>query len=301
VLWSLPLFIPRLWHSRRLLIAVCLGLLILLGLGRRDLAVLGHLFQSRADFSFAVLAAQGRAPLILGHEVALAGGLAVLALLSTRLRKPGEDRLPPLVLGFGAFALFQALPWINIADDQGLGYRLRLAACACLAPCAALLAARVLGRFGPRFRAGTLALAMALVLLRPWTSNEGVVKAHPAMVEATRHLRGVLPPGSLVVIPERHTGFMAAYYGEVTVRLRPPVTLDPEHTFRLLPGASIRPGLAAALDRTRGHPVPNLAPAISLHSLHPNGLVLLPEPTFRYLVAGLPTAEQQWYQVWPVR
>jgi hypothetical protein len=301
LLWSLPLFIPRLRRSRRLLIAGCLGLLVLLACGRRDLAVVGHLFQSQADFTFAVLAPLGRAPLILGHEVALAGVLAVLALLSTRLRRPGEDRLPPLALGFAVFALFQALPWINVVDDQGLGYRLRLAACACLAPCAALLAARVLGRFGPRFRAGTLAIAIALVLLRPWTSNEGVVKAHPAMVEATRRLRGVLPPGTIVVIPERHTCFMAAYYGDVTVRLRPPVVLDPEHTFRLLPGAAIRPGLAAALDQVRVHPVPSLAPAISLHSMHPNGLVLLPEPTFQYIVSGLPTAEQRWYQAWPIQ
>ncbi len=47
---------------------------------------------------------------------------------------------PSLAIGFCAFALFQALPWLNVADDQGLAYRLRLAAHACLAPCAALLA-----------------------------------------------------------------------------------------------------------------------------------------------------------------
>jgi len=301
LLWVSPILMPRVWRSRRLLMAVGLGLLILLGLGRRDLAVLGQLFQRQADFSLAVLAPPGRTPLILGHEVALAAGLAVLALLSTRLGKTGDDRLPPLALGFCAFAIFLALPWINIADDQGLGYRLRLAACACLGPCAALLAARVLGRLGPRLRAGGSALAVALVLLRPWTSHEGVVKAHPAMVEATRHLHGLLPPGTIVVIPERHTAFMAAYYGRVIVRLRPPVALDPDHTVRLLPGAAIRPGLGAALDRVRDHPVPNLAPAISLHSMHRHGSVLLPEPTFQHIVAGLPMEEQQWYQAWPVQ
>lgn len=301
LLWASPLFIPRVWRSRRLLIVACLGLLILLGLGRRELAVLGDLFQSQPSLSLAVLASPGRVPLILGHEVALAAGLAVLALLSARLRRPGEARRPPLAIGFCAFALFLALPWINVVNDQGLGYRLRLAACACLGPCAALLASRVLGRFGPRLRAGALAVAIVLVLLRPWTSNEGVVRAHPAMVDATRHLRGLFPAGTIVVIPERHTAFMAAYYGEVTVRLRPPVALDPEHTYRLLPGAAIRPGLAAALDRVRDHPVPNLAPVISLHSMHRNGLVLLSEPTFQYLVAALPTVEQQWYQAWPVQ
>jgi hypothetical protein len=301
VLWTWPLLAPRLWNSRRSLIGSCLGLLALLWIARKDLAVFGQLFQTHADLSFAVLTSQGRASLVLGHEVALAAMMAFLVLVLAWLRKPKQERLPPLVIGFCAFALFQALPWINNSDDQGVGYRLRLASCACLGPCAAVLAKQVLGERGPRLRLGLLVMAIGLVLLRPWSPHEGVVKAHPAMVEATRHLRGVLPPGTIVVIPERHTAFMAAYYGDVTVRLRPPTPLDPERTVRLLPGAAIRPALAAALDRMRSHPVPGVVPAMALHSLHPNGLVLFSEPTFQYLVAGLPTEEQRWYQAWPVQ
>jgi hypothetical protein len=142
---------------------------------------------------------------------------------------------------------------------------------------------------------------MVWVLLRPWTSSEGVVKAHPAMVQATLNLRGVLPPGTTVVVPERHTAFMAAYNGQVRVRLRPPAELDPTHTFRLLPGAGIRPGLAIALDVLRAHPRDGVVPAISLHPMHPNGLVLFSEPTFQYLVAGLPTVDREWYQAWPIQ
>jgi hypothetical protein len=302
LLWAAPLVGGMLWRSRRLLAGSALGLLALLWIVSRNLAVLGKLFGRHANFSFAVLTSEGRAPLLLGHEVALATGLAVLVLGFAWLRKPTEGpRLPPLVIGFCAFAVLQALPWIDITDDQGLGYRLRLCAFTCLGPCAALLAARLLGRFRPTVRSGAWTLAVGLVLLRPWSSNEGVVKAHPAMVEATLHLRGVLPPETIVVVPERHTAFMAAYYGEVNVRLRPPVPLDPEHTFRLLPGAAVRPDLWAALDRMRAQPVPGVVPAISLHPLHPNGLVLLSEPTFQYLVASLPTQEQQWYRAWPIQ
>jgi hypothetical protein len=301
VLWGSPLLLPRLWRSRRALMACLLGSLLLLWFVRKHLAVLGQLFQSHPDFSFAVLTSQGRASLVLGHEVAWAAALALLVFVFAWFRKSSQEPLPSLVWGFCAFAIFQALPWINSTDDQGLGYRLRLAACACLAPCAAVLATQVLERLGPRLRLGIFTVVIGLVLLRPWSSHEGVVKAHPAMVEATGRLRGVLPPGSIVVIPERHTAFMTAYHGEVTVRLQPPATLDPEHTFRLLPGAAIRPGLAAALERMRSHPVPGIVPAISLHPLHPNGLVLFSEPTFQYLVAGLPTEEQSWYRAWPVQ
>jgi hypothetical protein len=105
----------------------------------------------------------------------------------------------------------------------------------------------------------------------------------------------------LVVVPERHTAFMAGWYARANVRLRPPPTADPARTFRLLPGAAIRPGLWAALDDLRAHPVPGVAPSLDLHSLHPNGLVALREPTFQYLVTRLPEDERRWYQAWNVR
>ena len=142
----------------------------------------------------------------------------------------------------------------------------------------------------------------AAMKLRPWHSNEGVIRAHPSMVAATARLAGVLPPETVVVVPERHTAFMAAWYGRVNTRLRPPPAVDVDRTFRLLPGAAIRPGLWSALEDLRAHPVAGVAPSLDLHAFHPNGLVLLAENTFfQYLVARLPTSELQWYRDWVVQ
>jgi hypothetical protein len=270
---------------------------------RDSLAPLRSLFCRHADLSFAVLNTPGGIPLVLGYEVALGAGLAAAALALALLCKPvNGPRLPVLAIGFIGFALFQALPWLNIADDQGLGYRLRLCACVVLAPCSALIASRILGTARPAARTAVLVLLVCSVLaLRPWRSDEGVIKAHPAMVEATTRLAGVLPPDAVVVVPERHTAFMATWFGRVHTRLRPPPVPEASRTFRLLPGASIRPDLWAALDRLRAHPGAGVAPSLDLHSLHPNGLVLLSESTFQYLIAELPEFERQRYEQWIVR
>jgi hypothetical protein len=256
-----------------------------------------HLFSARADFSFAVLRTPADVRLALGHEVVWAAILAVAA-TALSLRK-----LPALALGFVAFAIFQSLPWINIADDQGLGPRLRLCACIALAPCAALVADRVQQKLRTRdwvpIVMHSLTVAF-IVLLRPWTSAEGVVQAHPAMVEATRRVAGAVPSGAIVVVPERHITFMARWYARVDARLRPPQACG-DRCYRLMPGAAIRPSLWSALIELRTHPLTGIAPSIDLHPLHPNGLVLLPEATFQYLLANLPPSDRRWYSDWVVR
>lgn len=265
-------------------------------------ALLRGLFRATPDFSFAVLATPGRAPLVLGHEVGLAAALALAAVGLALSRRPADGpRLPPLALGFAAFGVFLGMPWLDIGDDQGLAYRLRLCACVALAPASAMVAARLVERWRPARRTGALALVTGLVLLlRPWASEEGVVKAHPAMVLATSRLAGALPAGATVVVPERHTAFMTAFHTRAQVRLRPATTAGGP-SFRMLPGAAIRPGLWAALDHLRAHPTPGVAPSLDLHALHPNGLVVLSEPTFQYLLARLPAEERRWYEAWPVR
>jgi hypothetical protein len=304
-----PPAVARLWRNRESavvrvgLAGMCACALAAAWAMRDAWAPIGGLFHRDADLSFAVLNTPGRVPLVLGHEVALAAGLAAVALAVSLLRKSADrQRVPALAVGFIAFALFQALPWLNIADDQGLGYRLRLCACVCLAPCSALLAARILRTTRPAMRTALLTLVICAVLaFRPWHSNEGVIKAHPAMVEATSRLADVLPPDAVVVVPERHTAFMATWYGRVNARLRPPPIVDTNRTYRLLPGAAIRPGLWAALDRLRAQPVAGVVPSLDLHSLHPNGLVLLSENTFQFLVSELPEVEREWYRKWVVQ
>jgi hypothetical protein len=309
LVFAAPPLAARLWPLRQLrsvrvgLAAAGAAVLLLLWRARADWAVLRHLFRGGADLSFAVLATPGRPPLLLGHEVAIAAGLAVAALGLACLRRPeGGPRLPWAAAGIVAFAIFLGLPWLDIADDQGLGYRLRLCACVVLAPCAALVASRILHGLRPSAQRAACALAIGLVLiLRPWSSDEGVIKAHPAMVEATSRLLGALPSDATVVVPERHTAYLAAWYGRVDIHLRPPAILDQRRTFRLLPGAEIRPGLWAALDALRAHPVAAVAPALPLHPLHPNGLVLLSEPTFQYLLGRIPEPERRWYETWVVQ
>ncbi len=255
------------------------------------------LFSAHADFSFAVLRTTADARLVLGHEVVWAALLAAAA-LALSLRK-----LPALAVGFAAFAFFQAWPWINIADDQGIGPRLRLCACLALAPCAALVADRVLQKVRMRDWLALVAQSLtivSIVLLRPWTRAEGVVQAHPAMVEATRRLAGAVPPGAIVVVPERHITFMARWYARVDARLRPPWVCG-DRCYRLMPGAAIRPSLWSALIELRTQPRTGIAPSIDLHPLHPNGLVLLPEATFQYLLANLPPSDRRWYADWVAR
>jgi Dolichyl-phosphate-mannose-protein mannosyltransferase len=306
---ALPPVLAHVWSTRGRTVALaCLGCLAVVGLAvawavRQHLEPLAHLFTRHANFSLAVLAGPGPTPLVLGHEVALAFMLASLVLVQAALRKPEQGaRIPALAVGFVVFALVQGLPWLHVADDQGLGYRLRLCACFCLAPCAALVAAQLARWARPTLRALLLTLVFCLVLaLRPWTSEQGVVKAHPAMVEAASRLAGVLPPDAMVIVPERHTAFMATWYARLNARLQPPLTIDAGRTYRLLPGAEIQPGLWAALDELRAHPVDGVAPSLDLHSLHPNGLVLLAEPTYQYLLARLPAPERKWYEAWVVQ
>jgi len=307
LLVAAPPAAAHIWRRRGRVVlglaVAALAAIVVAWLMHNERSPLRGLFHGGADFSFAVLATPGHAPLVLGHEVSLAAGLAALVLVLAVLRRDGP-RLPILAVGFIGIALFQALPWLDIANDQGLGYRLRLCAWFCLAPCSAIAADGLLQWVPEKMRTTLLGLAICGVLaLRPWHSDEGVIKAHPAMVEATARLAGVLPPEAVVVVPERHTAYMAAWYGRVNVRLRPPpvMDLDASRMFRLLPGAAIRPGLWAALDELRLHPAAGVVPSLDLHAMHPNGLVLLAEPTYQFLVARLPDSERQWYRAWVVQ
>jgi len=55
--------------------------------------------------------------------------------------------------------------------------------------------------------------------------------------------------------------------------------------------------LIRAIDQARAAPA--VAPPISLHRGNPNGLVLLPESTWRWILGRLPAAEARAYRSWP--
>lgn len=258
--------------------------------------LLGALF-SAPHFSGAVLDVPGRSPLVLGHEVALA---VVVALLALSLVRREEPFLP--AAGLLALAILQALPWLDVTDDQGPAYRLRLCAHVAMAPLGAVLAARIGGRLRRAWR-GPLLLGLLLGLLvgRPWSSSEGVVWPHPAMVESLERLAGSVPPETPVVVPERHVAFMAAWYAGMTIRLRPPAADAASDGYRLLPGAAIRPGLWAALDELRAHRPEGVVLPPVVHPMHPNGLVLMGERLFHLLLRRLPPDEERWYREWHIQ
>ena len=129
-------------------------------------------------------------------------------------------------------------------------------------------------------------IAAAILMIQPARREEGVVRAHPAMVAAVRALDGVVPTGDTVVVSERHIAFMAAWFARVPVALDPS-TVEPAHRWRLMPLAFV--GNGSPLDRAlmAARAQPTLVPPRGLHPRHPDGLVLVPEATWEWVLAQL--------------
>lgn len=299
-----------------------------------DLALIGSSFTGDARWDAPALVVRGHV-LTMGHEAAIGGVLALLAAATlagpvrrlaaridvpalARLREAGE--LAPrrsaaeiaaawVIVGL---ALAIALPWLAVADGQGLGFRLRIVAFVPMALCAAIVARTVYLPIGvaiasladdaarwPRIREAVLiATAAVLALAAPRDRTDGMIVAHPAMVSATAAVRGRLPAGDVAIVPERHIAFMVAWYARVPVRLRPE-PVPRERRWRVMPLAFIgaRSPLDQALMAARDQP--SLAPPIGVHPRHPNGLVLVPEATWDWVLAQLPPRMQAHYARWP--
>jgi hypothetical protein len=195
-------------------------------------------------------------------------------------------------------AIAIGLPFLAVTDRQGLGFRLRIAAFVPAALSAAILARAVLGRHARR-DAWLAGLAVVLAVVRqPGTRLDGQVVTHPALVTAAQALRGRVPAGATLIVPERHIAFMAAWYADARVALRPEV-VPRDRRYRLLPLHFI--GAESPLDRqlvaARAEPSP--IPPIGLHPRHPNGLVLVAEPTWEWILARLPEADRARFAAWP--
>jgi len=270
--------------------------------GPQDLRVVGEAFTTRAEWLLPALALP-RYQVVFGHDALVALALA-LAALATRL-VPGSRPLPPLGLGFVALALVIGLPWLDVHDVQGAAFRLRAAAFVALGPLAALVLAQLGALLEERLVDarifGMLAAlaALTLLLVRPHPTNEGQSRTHPALVAAVRALDGALPAGATVITQDRKVAFMARWYAHQAMRLHPEAHDDPARTYRLMPGFWITKDLRAALAALRTTPVPDVAPVRDLHPFDEDGLVLVPEATFRYLLAQLPPATQRYYASWP--
>lgn len=244
---------------------------------------------SHAEWSLPALALP-RYELVFGHEAALGVAAALAAIVTLALRPFGNKQFAARVVALGAIvlALIVAIPWLAVDDPQGLGFRLRLSAHIPLALCAAIATQLI-----PRHRdAICAAIAIVLALRLPVDRTEGRVLMHPALVSGAMAAR--IPAGKTVIVPERHILFMVAYYTHAPVSLRPEL-VPHDNRVRMMPLAFIGADspLDHALDAARALP----DPPIGLHPRHRNGLVLVSEGTWDWLVARV-GAKSYWAK-WP--
>ena len=136
---------------------------------------------------------------------------------------------------------------------------------------------------------------VALLARTPGHRDEGRIQAHPAMVAAVQALAGRVPAGDTVIVPERHIVFMVAWYARVDVRSRPE-SIAPEHRWRLMPLAWI--GMGSALDKALMEARDGPAPPIGLHPRHPNGLVLVPEATYKRVLDSISPDVRTYWSRW---
>jgi hypothetical protein len=269
-------------------------------LSPHDAALLGGLLSTDAHWSAPALATEA-VTLELGHEAAFAAVIAIAAAVAMRTWRPapiraGERAAMWIVVGFG---IAVGLPWLAVSDPQGLGFRLRISAFVPLALCASIVLAAALAKLAPLRRDAALTVLALLLAIRPHRRpTEGMVLAHPAMVSAVMASTRHIPPGATVIVPERHILFMVAWYTRAKVSLRPDA-VPYERRVRLVPLAFIGMGspLEEALDRARGEP--SLAAPIGLHPRHRNGLVLVGESTWDWLVVQLPPGAREHWATWP--
>ncbi len=178
-----------------------------------------------------------------------------------------------------ALAIAIGLPLLAVTDRQGLGFRLRIAAFVPAALSAAVLARAALDRWAHRDAVlGALAVVLALAR-QPGGRLDGEIVTHPALVTAAEALRGRVPPGATLIVPERHIAFLVAWYTGADVAIRPE-GVPPARRYRLLPLHFI--GAGSPLDRAllAARAEPSLIPPLGLHPGHPDGMVLVAEPTW---------------------
>lgn len=268
----------------------------------------------------------GRIELTMGYEAAIGAVLALLA--AAWLHRRTQRGIVGLVHGdktavvpvlrpsevatgwtFVVLALVIGLPWIAVTDPQGLGFRLRTAAFLPMAMCAAIVARASfvpLSRFAAVWQrslglireAYLVLIAIVILLAVPTNRTQGRIMAHPAMVSAVHGVGEHVADGEVIIVPERHIMFMVAWYARDPIRLRADA-VPRERRWRLMPLAFIGAGspLDDALMAARREP--SLAPPIGLHPRHPNGLVLVREATWEWILDRLPPGARDHFASWP--
>jgi hypothetical protein len=289
----------RLIYAYLAAVGVLLGLL-LLGLvmpqrfaGVSDLALVAHAFTVHAAWGAPALATHGFV-LTLEHE-ALAGGLVALAAAAVLFR---SERSAERTVGiaFVVLGLVLALPFLDVSDPQGLAFRARTAAFVPLAMCAAIVAGALARRLPRGGTPALVALAALLAIRAGRERREGRILAHPALVAAAIAASDQIPANATVIVSERHIEYMVAWFSGRPVSLRPEA-IPYAQRVRLMPLAFMTPELQRAVDAARAEP--SIAPPIGLHPRHRNGLVLVEEPTWDWILARLPGPLRRHYARWP--
>lgn len=284
-------------------------------------ALLDGLVTADARWDAPAHAGKAGREITLGHEaltgavVAILAGLALTRIggraieAATRAIIPREHVAAPSAsaapadaaarLAVLGLALALGLPWLDVTDPQGLGFRLRIAAFVPLALAAAILAGRLAAWLRPPGRGLALAaLAALLALHTPGAREEGRVVTHPALVTSVQAMAGKVPAGDMVIMPERHIAYMLAWYLRASVSLGPD-QWPADRRWRAMPLAWIGAGspldraLLAARDRPGG------SPPLGLHPSHPNGMVLVTEAVWQEIAASLPPGSP--WPSWPTR
>ena len=278
----------------------------------RDLAELRGVFGDDARWHLPAMEIPhpGRKPftLALGDQALIALGLALawsatsLAAVWTRaVASPARPAEHALVWSAAAIVLITALPTLAVHDPDGLGFRLRVAVFAPAAIVAAAVVGRAVGALEPWMRVALLVpLLLARVATVPAEPRDGMVVTHPALVAGMQALGGRLPPDAVVITSERHLGFMAAWYARVPVRMRPD-PVPPARRWRLLAGNLIVLGSPLDRELRAARAAPGLPPPIGLHPRDPDGLVVVPEATWEWILARLPTDLARYWRAWHTR
>lgn len=276
-------------RGRRLIYATLAGAaaLVVLVIAGIALAPAGHLFVA-PRWDLPALATRSFT-LRMEREPLIAAILAIAAGVVLVLREDGRPAERAAAWASAVLALAIAVPWLDVGDPQGLAFRLRIAVFVPLALCGAAASAVLPRRALP-------ILALVLAVRGAHERTEGQVIAHPALVAGAMAVH--VPPGTTVIVPERHIAFMVAYYARVPVALRPE-TVPHDHRMRLVPLAFVGTGsqLEHAIDNARAQP--GLVPPLGVHPRYRNGLVLIAEPTWDWILAQLPERDRRHFQRWP--
>ena len=306
--WSLPVLANKLTLGREPLICAALSLAAatVLILERPTL-------KSRLLLISVVIQTVGEligiGTMIVGDAWIITGGSVVLALggmlLGRRVQtwpgsSGGRSGAGREVVAWSVIALgvVIALPWLDASNGQGLAVRLRVIAFVPMTCCGAIIARAVLRRIpiGRAALGAEIALVIVILRLHLGTPIEGRILTHPALIASAQAVR--IPDGGVAVVQERHIAFMLAWYTRATISMRPE-PIAPERRYRVMPLALIRIGSAldAALLEIRDDPT--LPRVIGVHPLHPNGMVVVPEVTWRAILERLDVADRRRLEAWP--